>query len=150
MTLEERILSDYKEAMKAKDALKSSVLNFLRAELMNTALAKKKSKLDDSEVIAVIRKQIKERQDSIEQFTKGMRQDLADKEAGEAAILKDYLPQELSADELKKIIEEAICLVGAQGLKDMGKVMKEAGAQAAGRADGKMLSDMVRERLSRP
>jgi len=147
--LEEKILGDYKEAMKAKDTLKSSVLNFLRAELLNTAIAKKKNKLDDNEVIAVIRKQIKERQDSIEQFTKGMRQDLADKEAGELAILKGYLPRELSADELKKIIEEAICSVGAQGMKDMGKVMKEATAQAAGRADGKMLSDMVRERLSK-
>jgi len=106
--------------------------------------------LDDNDTIAVIKKQIKQRQDSIEQFTKGNRLDLADKEAKELEILKSYLPPELPAEEIKKIIEEAIVTTGAQDMKDMGKVMKEAGAKIAGRADGKLVSDLVRERLNKP
>jgi uncharacterized protein YqeY len=148
--LEEKILNDYKQAMKSRDALKSSVLSFLRADMMNAAVAKKKKALDDSEVISVIKKQIKQRQDSIEQFTKGNRLDMADKETKELAILKQYLPAELSSEEIKKIIEEAINLVGAKDMKDMGRVMKEATAKAAGQADAKLVSDLVRERLSKP
>ncbi len=147
--LEEKIFNDYKEAMKSKDTLKSSVLSFLRAEMINVAFAKKKKSLDDNEVVAVIRKQIKARQDSIEQFKQGNRLDLADKETKELDILKSYLPQELSVEEIKKIIEEAITLTAAEGMKDMGKVMKEVTAKVAGRADGKLVSDLVKERLSR-
>jgi uncharacterized protein YqeY len=149
MSLEEKILSDYKEAMKARDQLKSSVLNFLRADLMNVAVSKKKAKLDDGEVIPVIKKQIKQRQDSIEQFTKGGRSEMAQKETQEMQILKKYLPPELSLDEIKKIIEEAISVTGACGMKDMGKLMKEVNAKVAGQADGKLISDLVRERLSK-
>jgi len=148
--LEEKILSDYKEAMKAKDALKTSVLSFLRAETINVAIAKKKKSLDDNEVITVIRKQIKARQDSIGQFTKGNRPDLADKESKELEILKTYLPEELSADEIKKIIDEVVAATGAQGIKDMGKVMKEVNVKIAGRADGKLVSDLVKEKLLSP
>jgi len=148
--LEEKILNDYKEAMKNKETLKSSVLSFLRAEMINVAVAKKKKALDDNEVISVIRKQVKARQDSIDQFTKGLRQDLADKETKELEILKSYLPKELSCEEIKKIIEEAVIATGAQEVKDMGKVMKEVNAKIAGQADGKVISDLVRERLSKP
>lgn len=148
--LEEKILNDYKEAMKSRDILKSSVLSFLRADMMNVAVAKKKNKLDDSEVISVIKKQIKQRQDSIEQFTKGNRLDMAEKEKKELVVLKTYLPPELSVDEIKKIIEEAVVLTGAQGIKDMGKVMKEVNNKIAGQADGKLVSDLVKERLSKP
>ena len=148
--LEEKILNDYKEAMKSRDALKSSTLSFLRAEMINLAIAKKKKVLDDNDTIAVIKKQIKQRQDSIEQFSKGNRPDLADKEAKELEILKSYLPPELPAEEIKKIIEEAIVTTGAQDMKDMGKVMKEVSAKIAGRADGKLVSDLVRERLNKP
>jgi uncharacterized protein YqeY len=149
MTLEEKILQDYKEAMKNKDALKSSALSFLRAQLINEAMAKKKKALDDAEVVAVIKKQVKQRQDSIEQFTKGNRADLADKEIKELALLKAYLPEELPEEEIKKIIEEAIAQTQAQGMKDMGKVMKEVNAKIAGGASGKLVSDLVRERLSK-
>ena len=150
MVLEEKILNDYKDAMKSKDALKSSVISFLRADMMNVAVAKKKAKLDDSEVITVIKKQIKQRQDSIEQFTKGDRLEMAQKEAKELAILKTYLPPELSVDAIKKIIEEAAALTGAVDMKDMGKVMKEVNAKVAGQADGKLVSDLVKEKLSKP
>ncbi|MCX5696889.1 MAG: GatB/YqeY domain-containing protein [Candidatus Omnitrophica bacterium] len=145
--LEEKILQDYKEAMKNRDELKKSVLNFLRADMLNVAIARKKNKLDDEETIAVIRKQIKARQDSIEQFTKGARQDLADKEQKEMEILKSYLPKELPMEEIKKIIDDAVGALGAQGLKDMGKVMKEVTQKIAGRADGKIVSELVKAKL---
>ena len=145
--LEEKILNDYKDAMKARDTLKSSVLSFLRADIMNSAMAKKKSTLDDTEVIAVIKKQIKQRQDSIEQFTKGERPEMAQKEKQESEILKTYLPPEMSADEIKKIIEEVASATAASGMKDMGKVMKEVNAKIAGKADSKLVSELVRERL---
>jgi len=145
--LEEKILNDYKEAMKAKDALKTSVLSFLRAELINVAIAKNKKNLDDLEAIAVIRKQIKARQDSIEAFTKGGRTDLADKEASELEILKKYLPPELSSEEITKIINEVIVATGASSVRDMGKVMKEVSAKVSGRADAKLVSDLVKAKL---
>lgn len=150
MTLEERLLSDYKEALKAKEGLRSSVINFLRAELMNVAIARKKDKLDDSDVVAVIRKQIKSRQDSIEQFTRGGRLELAEKEKKELEVLKGYLPKELSPEEVTRIIDEVIAAVGACGIRDMGKVMKEVAAKVAGQADAKTVSDLVKQRLSGP
>ena len=146
--LEEKIMNDYKEAMKAKDSLRSSALSFLRAQMMNAAIDKKKKILDDVEAIAVIKKQIKQRQDSIEQFTKGNRMDLVEKETKELAILKSYLPPELGEEEVKKVIEEAVAQLGAAGLKDMGKVMKEVQAKLAGQADGKLVSELVKQRLS--
>lgn len=145
--LEEKILNDYKGAMKSGDKLKSSVLSFLRADMMNAAVAKKIKALNDSEAIAVIKKQIKQRQDSIEQFTRGERLEMADKEKKELEILKTYLPPELSIEAVKKIIEEAVAATSSSGLKDMGKVMKEVSAKIAGQADGKLVSDLVKERL---
>ena len=148
--LEEKILSDYKEAMKAQDKIKSSTLSFLRAELINVAFAKKKSSLDDDEVITVIKKQIKQHQDSIEQFTKGNRPELAAKEEAESKVLKSYLPPQLSDEEIRKIIEEVVLSLGASGMKDMGKVMKEVSSKVGQSADAKLVSDLVRARLSNP
>ncbi len=146
--LEEKIMNDYKEAMKAKDAVRSSALSFLRAQMMNAAIEKRKKNLEDAEAIAVIKKQIKQRQDSIEQFTKGNRMDLVGKEAAELDLLRSYLPPELGEDEIKKIIEDAVTALGASTIKDMGKVMKEVQAKVAGQADGKLVSELVKQRLS--
>jgi len=148
--LEDKILNDYKEAMKNKDTLKVSTLSFLRAQFMNLAIEKRKKVLDDIDAIAAIKKQIKQHLDSIEQFKQGNRQDLVDKETKELEILKSYLPPELPAEEIKKIIEEAIAVTGAQDMKDMGKVMKEVNVKIAGRAEGKLVSDLVKEKLTRP
>jgi uncharacterized protein len=148
--LEEKIFNDFKEAMKARDTLKTSVLSFLRADILNQATAKKKDKLDDAEVITVIKKQIKQRQDSIEQFTNGGRLEAAEKEKKESEMLKIYLPPELSAEQIKSLIEEAVLSTGASGIKDMGRLMKELTAKIAGGADGKLVSDLVRQRLSTP
>lgn len=146
--LEEKILNDYKEAMKAKDAIRASTLSFLRSALANAMIEKRNKPLEDSEVITVIKKQIKQHQDSIEQFKKGNRQELVDKETQELKILESYLPKQLCADEIKKIIEEIVSAIGASSPKDMGRVMKEVMAKVAGTADGKLVSDMVKERLA--
>ena len=148
--LEEKLMNDYKEAMKAKDALKSSVLSFLRAQILNAAIASKKQKLEDKEILSVIKKQVKEHQDSIEQFQKGNRLDLADKESREMEILKSYLPPQASQEEVQKVIEEVVSELAAGDPKDMGRVMKEVNARLAGSADGKTVSDLVRQRLSKP
>jgi len=148
--LTDKIFEDYKEAMKARDALKSSVLSFLRADMLNLATTKQKDKLDDAEIITVIKKQIKQRQDSIEQFTKGGRLDAAEKEKKEAQILKSYLPAEMPAEEINRLIEEAVSSTGASSMKDMGRLMKDLTEKIAGKADGKLVSDLVRQRLSKP
>ncbi len=148
--LADDIFNDYKGAMKSRDNLKSSVLSFLRADMLNQATAKKKDKLDDAEIFVVIKKQIKQHQDSIEQFTKGGRPDAAEKEKKELGILKSYLPEEMSVEQIKNLIEEAIVSTGSSGPKDMGKLMKELSGKIAGKADGKLVSDLVRIRLSTP
>jgi uncharacterized protein len=146
--LEEKISQDYIQAMKSQDKLRSSTLSFLRAQVKNVKIDKKLEKVEDVEVISVIKKQIKQRQDSIEQYTNGGRKDLADKEVAELNILKEYLPQELSEDELKKIIAEAVKENQASSIKDMGKVMKTVGAKVAGNADNRVVSELVKQALS--
>ena len=146
--LEEKLFNDYKQALKSKDTLRSSALSFLRAELANVLIEKRKKNLEDADVISVIKKQIKQHQDSIEQFKKGARLDLVDKETKELEILKSYLPPELPAEEIKKVIEDAVLETQATGPKDMGRVMKVVLSKVEGRADGKLVSELVKVRLS--
>ncbi len=148
--LEDKIMQDYKQAMKDKDSLKSSVLSFLRSAMKNSAIDKKKEKLDDDEVISVIKKQVKQRGDSIEQFVKGSRQDLADKETKELQILECYLPEAIPEEKLKTIINQIInSFSEPPTMKDMGKIMKDVMAKAGPAADGKLVSSIVRERLNK-
>ncbi len=147
MTLEERINKDYIQAMKDKAAEKSGALSYLRAMIKQVKVDKRLEKVADDEVIAVIKKQIKQRQDSIEQFEKGGRPELASKEKNELEIMKVYLPAEMATDEIKAIIDAAVKETGAASMKDMGQVMKVVREKVGGRADGKLLSDLVRERL---
>ena len=149
MLLEEKIMNDYKQAMKDKDALKASALSFLRSQLQYAMIDKKLDKLPDSDVIAVIKKQLKQHLDSIEQFEKGNRADLAQKEKAEAEILKNYLPREMSREELGGLIEKTVQETGAKSIKDMGAVMKVLLERLAGRCDNKLVSDLVRERLNK-
>ena len=149
MSLEEQLNKDYIEAMKARDSVRSSALSFLRSQIKYARIELKTENVADKDVIVVIKKQVKQRQDSIDQFTQGGRPDLVEKEEKELSFLKGYLPAEMSSDELKRIVQEAMRTVGAASIKDMGKVIKEAGAQAAGRADNKQISELVKEELSR-
>jgi len=148
MTLEEKLMADFKESMKAKDQIKTQTISFLRSELKYSAIDKKKEKLDDADVLAVIKKLIKQRQDSIAQFEKGNRMDLVQKEKTELEILKAYLPDEMSPEALKKIVDEVVASSGAVTMKDMGRVMKEVMAKTQGAADSKLTSDLVRQKLS--
>lgn len=145
--LEEKITSDFKEAMKARDQVKTQTLSFLRSELKYCAIDKRVDQLADADVIAVIKKSIKQRQDSIVQFEKGQRMDLVAKEKQELQILKSYLPQELFEAEVLTMVGEVISSTQATGLKEMGRVMKEVMAKTQGRADHKLVSDLVRRAL---
>ena len=150
MTLQERVDSDLKEAMRAKDATKLGVLRMLKSALKYAAIAKSdaEAELSDAEAVQVIRKQAKQRQDSIESFEKGGRAELADKEKAELAILNTYLPQGMSPDELAKVVCETIAELGATSKAQMGAVMKALHAKAGGRADGKTLSSEVQKQLT--
>jgi len=146
--LEDRIQKDYVEAMKARDSLRSNAVNFLRAKIKDVRINERKEVLTDEDVIVVIKKQIKQRQDSIEQFKAGGRQDLVDKEEAELKILKSYLPEELGQEQLQSIITETMKETGASTMKDMGMLMKAVGAKIQGRADNKLVSELVKKSLA--
>ncbi|PYJ81184.1 MAG: glutamyl-tRNA amidotransferase [Verrucomicrobia bacterium] len=150
MNLSERVDSELKTAMREKNAIKLGVLRMLKAALTNAIIEKggADSKLTDAEAAQVIRKQVKQRQDSIESFEKGGRAELAAKEKEELSILQSYLPQGMSADEISKVVRETIAEVGASSKAQMGAVMKALQAKVAGRADGKTLSAEVQKQLS--
>jgi len=136
MTLQQRVDSDLKEAMRAKDATKLGVLRMLKSALKYAAIAKSgaEAELSDAEAVQVIRKQAKQRQDSIESFEKGGRAELADKEKEELAILNTYLPQGMSSDELAKVVRETIAELGATSKAQMGAVMKALQANGSAKA----------------
>ena len=149
MLLEDKISQDYVQAMKARDSLTSSVLSFLRAQINNVKVDKRLEKIPDEDVISVIKKQTKQRLDSITQFKAGNRMDLAQKEEKELVILRNYFPPEMSTEELKNIIEEAISASGAASIKDMGRVMKDVLIRVGARADNQTVGALVKERLSK-
>src|SRR6266571_8364416 len=142
MTLEERLDWDLKEAMRARDTTKLGVLRMLKSALKYGAIAKSgaEAELNDTEAAQVIRKQARQRQDSIDSFEKGGRAELVEKEKEELSILEAYLPQGMSADELAKVVRDTIAEVGATSKVQMGMVMKALQEKVAGRADGKTLS----------
>ena len=134
--------------MREKSATKLGVLRMLKAAMTNAAIEKgADSKLNDADATQVIRKQVKQRQDSIESFEKGGRAELAAKEKEELSILQSYLPQQMSAEEISKAVRETIAEVGANSKAQMGAVMKALQAKVAGRADGKTLSAEVQKQL---
>ena len=140
---------DLKEAMRARDATKLGVLRMLKSALKYAAIAKSGAETDlsDAEAAHVIRKQARQRQDSIESFEKGGRTELANKEKEELSILNAYLPQAMNADELVKVVRETIGEIGATSKTQMGAVMKALQAKVAGRIDGKTLSAEVQKQL---
>lgn len=146
MTLQEEILNDLKDAMRSRDALKLSTLRMLSAAIKNKKIDLGKEP-NDIEIGQIIIKEIKQRKDSIEQYEKGGRQELAQKEQSEIEILKKYMPEQMSEDEIKKIISETIQKVGATGPEDMGKVMGATMPNLQGKADGSLISKLVQESL---
>ncbi len=150
MTLLERVDSDLKEAMRARDATRLGVLRMLKSALKYAAIAKSgaEAELSEAEAAQVIRKQARQRQDSIESFEKGGRVELVKKEKEELSILNGYLPQAMSGDELARIVRETIAETGATSKAQMGVVMKAVQAKAAGRADSRTLSAEVQKQLA--
>ena len=148
MSIKDQLTADMKQAMKDREAgkLRLSVIRMVRANIKNVEINDKKE-LTDDEVLAVLMKEVKMRQDSVEEFQKAGRDELVAQAKEEIAILKKYLPEALSDDELKAIVAEVIAAVGATSPKDMGKVMPEGMGKTKGRADGKRINVMVRELL---
>lgn len=146
MTLKAQISEDMKSTMKAGDKDRLKVLRLMLAAIQQIEVDKR-IELDDSDVLGVLDKMVKQRRDSISQFENGGREDLADIELAEIAVLKTYLPEQLGEAELDKIIDQAIKDSGAESIRDMGKVMGQVKAKAAGRADMGAVSAKVKERL---
>lgn len=148
--LEKKINESLKEALKARDKVKTLALRMLITEINNKKieLGSKDKPLDDETLLALVQKMARRYRESIEQFEKGGRKDLASKEKAELAVLREYLPEQLSKEELASIVAGAIKETGADGMKDMGKVMSAVKARVKGRADGRILSEMVKEKLA--
>jgi len=148
MSLNQKIVSDLTTAMKAKDADRLSTLRMVKANLMNRQI-EKGSELTDEEVTKALQSLVKQRRDSIEQYNKAGRSELADKEAAEITVLEEYLPQAASADEIDAAVSAAVAETGASSMKDMGAVMKAVTSKLAGKsADGKAISEAVKAKLS--
>ncbi len=147
MSLKQQILDDTKEAMKAKNADKVNTLRFLQAAVKNKEIEVRPNGLTDEDVVSVLRKSVKQRQDSIEQYVSAGRTDLADKEKMELSIIEGYLPKQMSADQIEAVVKQAIQEVGATSPKEMGAVMKAVQAKTQGTADNKIVSEIVKKLL---
>ena len=147
MSLKDQITEDMKSAMKAGEKDRLKVVRLIRAAIKQIEIDTREE-LDDAAVLAVLTKMVKQRRDSVEQFEKGDREDLAAIERAEILVLNDYLPEQLSAEELAAMVDEVIRATGAEGIRDMGKVMGQIKAKASGRADMGAVSATVKERLN--
>ena len=146
-SLKNQITEDMKSAMKAGEKDRLKVVRLILAAIKQVEIDKR-IELDDAAVLAVLDKMVKQRRDSVEQFEKGNREDLAAIERAEIDVLETYLPEQLSADELARMVDEVIAVTGAESMRDMGKVMGQIKAMAAGRADMGAVSATVKERLN--
>jgi len=142
-----RIKNDVKNAMKAGEKLKVTTLRMLISDIQKEEIAKQRE-LEEPELMAIISRAVKSRKDSIAEFTKGERDDLVEKETQELEILQDYLPEPLSEEETGNAIDELISELGAEGMKDFGKVMKEMMTRHQGRVDGKIIKELIQAKLS--
>jgi uncharacterized protein YqeY len=148
MSLNQKIVADLTASMKAQDTPRTSTLRLVKAAMMNRQI-EKGSELDDEDMLKLLRSLVKQRRDSVEQYEKAARQDLADKEKAEIGIIEAYLPQSVSQEEIELAVAAAIAETGAASMKDMGKVMKATQSQLAGKnADGRVVSEIVKARLA--
>jgi uncharacterized protein YqeY len=148
MSLKERLQEDWKQALKAKDKFRADTISMAKAAVLHVEKTDG-TKLDDEQVIEVLAREVKQRREAILEFEKGNRQDLVDKGNAEIEILFEYLPQQLTEEEILVMIQEAAVEVGANSIKDMGRVMQVLAPRITGRADGKLVSQMVREHLNK-
>ena len=148
MTLKDKIISDMTAAMKAKDVARTSTLRMVKAAITNRE-KEGGAALTDDDVMKLLRSQLKQRRDSVEQYGAAGRQDLADKETAEITVIEEYLPQAASEAEIEQAVADAVAETGATSMKDMGAVMKAAIAKLAGKnADGRLVSETVKKKLA--
>jgi uncharacterized protein YqeY len=147
MSLEERLMDEMKQAMKSNDKARLSTIRMIRSAVKNKEIDLR-NKLDDDEILRVIQGMVRKSEESVEQFKAGGRMDLVEKETKEIEILRSYLPQALSKEDVIRIIDESIRETEASSLKDLGKVMKSVMPKLTGKADGKLINQLVKERLS--
>ncbi len=148
MSLKDKLTDEMKDAMRSQDKLRLSTIRMLLSAVKNKEIDLR-VELTDEEVIETITSQVKQRRDSIEQFTNAGRLDLVEKEEAELKILQGFLPKQLTPEEIDSEVEKAVAEAEASGMKDLGKVMKLLMPRVAGKADGKVVSEKVRERLSK-
>lgn len=147
MALKERLQEDWKQALKARDKFKANTISMAKASVLLVEKTEGR-KLDDEDVIEVLAKEVKQRRESLVEFKKGNRQDLIEQTQSEIEILLDYLPQQLTEEEITEFVIQAIKEVGTNSIKDMGKVMAIVVPKLKGRADGKLVSQIVRKNLN--
>ncbi len=148
MEIREQIMADVKDAMRSKDQLKLNTLRFLQSAVKNREIELRPNSITSDEVMGVIKKLVKQRKESIEQYQNGGRQDLADQEAAELKVLEGYLPAQMGREQIEKVVTEVIASLSAKTVKDMGPVMKEVIARTAGAADNKTVSEVIKSKLS--
>ncbi|WP_123053002.1 GatB/YqeY domain-containing protein [Clostridium sp. JN-1] len=148
MSLKERLQEDWKQALKARDKFKANTISMARSAIL-VAEKSGEGTLDDERVIEILSKEVKQRRESILEFEKGNRQDLIDEAKAEIEILLDYLPQQLNEEEISEIVRQAVDEVGANDIKSMGKVMAVVVPKTKGRADGKLVSQIVKKYLNK-
>ncbi|WP_275315501.1 GatB/YqeY domain-containing protein [Tenacibaculum bernardetii] len=148
MSLQKQVMDKMKEAMKSKDTVALTALRALKSAFMLANTETGSGEVSEADELKIIQKQVKQRKDSAVVFSEQGRADLADPELAEAAVLEQFLPEALSEDEIEKVVNETIVKVGAEGMKDMGKVMGMVSKQLAGKADGKTISMIVKKSLA--
>ena len=148
MELREKILADIKSAMVSKDTIKLNTLRFLNAQIKNKEIDSRPTPITADDITTVIKKLVKQRKESIEQFSAAGRMDLADQEASELKILEMYMPSQMNKEQIEKLVTDVIVATGAKTIKDMGTVMKESMARSGGTTDGKVLSEVIKSKLN--
>ncbi len=150
MEVREKLMADMKTAMREKDTIRLETIRFLQAAIKNREIEVRPDAISSDDVLAVMKKMVKQRKESIDQYQNAGRQDLADKEAGELKILETYLPAQISREQIESVVAEAIAELKATSVKDMGSVMKAVTAKTQGAADNKVVSEIIKAKLQVP
>lgn len=148
MEIREKIMADMKDAMRAKDAVRLDTIRFLQSAIKYKEVELRPNAITADDVLGVVKKLVKQRKESIEQFQQAARQDLVDKELAELKVLESYLPQQMSKEQIESVVTEVIAALQAKTIKDMGAVMKETLAKTKGAADNKTISEVIKAKLS--
>lgn len=148
MEVREKLMADMKDAMRTKDQVRLEAIRFLQAAIKNREIEVRPNAITADDVLAVIKKMVKQRKESIEQYQTAGRQDLVDKEASELKILENYLPAQMSREQIEGVVAAVIAETKASSIKDMGTVMKAVVAKTAGAADNKVVSEVIKSKLS--